>query len=364
MRSATLATSLLLSAACRPAALAPAPPVPPVPPPWEAANPVLPLPKAPLGAKADFGALGFRVTPEKVRLGRWLFFDARLSADGTISCATCHEPDKAFSENQPTSTGIGGQRGARKAPPILNAAWPIYPAFFWDGRAASLLEQAKGPMANPIEMGNSHPAVVAAVAGVTGYRRYFAEAFGDDRVDIDRVAEAISAYEATRLSGDSAYDRFDAGDEQALSEEAQEGRDLFFGRARCAACHLGPNFTDGRFHNIGVGWRAPTGGRPASAGFADPGRAAVSQDPRDTGAFKTPTLRDLTRRGPYMHDGSMKTLREVVVYYLRGGEPNPWLDPEMTNARFMPCEVDSIVAFLEALDGQGWQDRAPEAFPR
>jgi len=361
MRSATLATLLLWATACRPASLAP--PMPATPP-WEAANPVRPLPKAPLGVTADFAVLAFRVTPEKVRLGRWLFYDARLSADGTVSCASCHEPDKAFSENEPTSTGIGSQRGTRKAPPILNAAWPLYPFFFWDGRAASLVEQAKGPMANPVEMGNSHPAVVATVAGLPGYRRYFAEAFGDDRVDIDRIAEAMAAYEATRLSGDSAFDRFDAGDEQALSGEAQEGRDLFFGRARCSACHLGPNFTDGRFHNIGVGYRAPPQGRPAAEGFQDAGRAAVSKDPKDTGAFKTPTLRDLTRRAPYMHDGSMRTLREVVVYYLRGGEQNPWLDPEMSSAVFMPCEVDSIVAFLEALDGKGWEDRAPEAFPR
>jgi len=366
MRALSAVAAALSLAACQRTAVRPAsgPAAPPAPPAWEAENPVRPLPNPPLGVQGTFAALSFRVTPEKVRLGRWLFYDARLSADGTVSCASCHMPEHAFSEDEPVSTGIGGQKGTRRAPPILNAAWPIYPHFFWDGRAGSLVDQAKGPMENPVEMGNSHAGVVATVSSLAGYRPYFREAFGDERVDIDRVAEAIAAYEATRLSGNSAYDRFDAGDEKALSEDAQEGRDLFFGRALCSKCHLGPNLTDGRFHNIGVGWKAPPAGRPAAEGFADPGRYQVTRDQKDMGAFKTPTLRDLTRRAPYMHDGSMKTLREVVVYYMRGGEANPWLDPDIARADFRPCEVDAVVAFLESLDGTGYEDRAPASFPR
>ncbi len=365
LRAALSAASLLAvlaaagcgSAAVRPAAAAPSPPS------WEADNPVRPLPVPPLGSPADFASVPW-VTPEKVRLGRWLFYDARLSADGTVSCATCHEPEHGYSEDRPTSTGIRGQVGKRKAPPVLNAAWPIYPVFFWDGRAGSLQEQAKGPMENPIEMGNSHQGVLRTLAGVEGYRPYFRQAFGDDRLDIDRVAEAIAAYEATRLSGDSAYDRFDAGDERALTPLARQGRDLFFGRARCSACHLGPNFTDSRFHDVGVGWRPPPPGRPPADGYRDPGRFAVTRDPRDLGAFKTPTLRDVTRHPPYMHDGSMRTLREVMEHYQRRGDASPNLAPDVALARFTPGEIPALIAFLEALDGTGFADTPPRIFPR
>lgn len=357
-----LPATLLLAAACRPASVR-LPEHPAAPPAWEAANPLRPLPKPPLGSGADFAKVPW-VTPEKVRLGRWLFFDKRLSADGTVSCATCHDPRFAFSEDRPTSTGIREQVGKRKSPPVLNAAWTREPVFFWDGRARSLVEQAKGPIENPIEMGNTHEAAARTIAGISGYRPYFREAFGGAPIDIDRIAEAIAAYEATRLSGGSAYDRFDAGDEKALSEEAIEGRDLFFGRAKCSACHLGPSFTDARFHNLGVGWRAPPPGRPASEGFSDRGRFEVTKQEKDLGAFKTPTLRNLARRAPYMHDGSMKTLREVVVFYMRGGLENPWLAADARAADFMPCEVNALLAFLESLEGTGHEDEPPALFPQ
>jgi cytochrome c peroxidase len=334
---------------------------PEAPAPWEAANPVRPLPAPPLGVAADWKKLG--VTPEKARLGRWLFFDPRLSGDGTISCATCHRPEHAFSEPTPVSTGIRGQKGTRKAPPIVNAASPVYPAFFWDGRARSLAEQAKGPIENPIEMGSTHAGAVRSVASAAGYRAAFREAYGDDRVDIDRIADAIAAYEATRLSGGSAYDRYEAGDDSALSALAKEGRELFFGDGRCNACHLGPNFTDSRFHNIGVGyaWRPPLEPRGS---FSDPGRAAVSKEEQDLGAFKTPGLRDVSRHAPYMHDGSMETLEEVVVYYVTGGNSNPWMAPEMGEMRIMGWQVRALVAFLRSLDGEGFEDVAPTSFPR
>lgn len=358
-----LATALAFPA-CRvsgPAARADGGPT--APPAWEAGNPVRPLPTPPLGSPADFAAVPW-VTPEKARLGRWLFYDARLSADGTISCASCHEPQHAFSELEPVSTGIAGQKGRRKAPPIVNAAFPVYPVFFWDGRAASLAEQAKGPMINPIEMGNTHEAVVATVAGLAGYRPHFAEAFGDPGVDIDRIAEAIAAYEATRLSGNSKVDRFDAGDEAALSPAERRGRDLFFGRAKCNQCHLGPNYTDGKFHNLGVGWRPPAPGRPPETGLADLGRYAVTRDPKDLGAFKTPSLRDCSKHAPYMHDGSVATLRDSVVLYFDGGIANPWLSDKLDAVGFGRGEIDDLVAFLEALDGEGLEDVAPTSFPR
>jgi cytochrome c peroxidase len=144
----------------------------------------------------------------------------------------------------------------------------------------------------------------------------------------------------------------------------QRGRDLFFGKAGCNACHLGFNFTDGRFHNLGVGYVAPGRGEDPASGFADPGRYLVTKAPADVGAFKTPTLRDCSRHAPYMHDGSVATLREAVLLYDRGGSPNPWLSPEVRRLGLSPAEVDALVAFLQALDGEGWQDEPPRAFPR
>ncbi|MBI5070457.1 MAG: cytochrome-c peroxidase [Deltaproteobacteria bacterium] len=328
---------------------------------WEAESPLRPLPEAPLGVPADFGTLPFAVTPEKVRLGRWLFFDARLSADGTISCGSCHRPEHGFSEPTAHSRGIRGQEGGRKAPPILNAAFTIQHAYFWDGRAGSLAEQAKGPIANPIEMGSSHPAVAAAVGAVPGYRKAFREAFGDDQVGIDRIAEAIAAYEATRLSGNSRFDRFQAGDRTALSEEEQRGREIFFGRGRCDRCHGGAGFTDSRFHAIGVGTPGHFTARPGAA--PDPGRQAVTGAEADRGAFRTPTLRDVSRRAPYMHDGSAATLFEAVRAYQFQAE-GVALDPVMREIDITCPDVDALVAFLGALDGTGFEDRPPRHFPQ
>ncbi|GAC1343951.1 MAG: cytochrome c peroxidase [Myxococcales bacterium] len=336
--------------------------------PWEAESPVVPLPAVPLGVRGDLAALPYKPTPEKVRLGRWLFYDKRLSKDGTISCASCHLPEHAFSERTPHSTGIGGQVGTRKAPSFVNAAFTLFPVFFHDGRAGSLQEQAKGPMANPLEMGNDHPTVVKTVAGVAGYRKAFREAYGDGVIDIDRIADAISCYEATRMSGDSAYDRFEAGDETALTAQQKQGRELFLGKAHCAECHVtGANFTDAQFHNVGVGFdrRRAKGrkGAGARAGFSDLGRFTVTRNEAEVGAFKTPTLRDVALHPPYMHDGSIATLKEVVLRYNQGGTRNRWLDASIVKLGLAPAEVDTIVAFLEALDGKGYQDQAPKLFP-
>lgn len=335
-------------------------------PPWEADNPLKPLPAGPLGSEIDLAALPEPPTPETVRLGRWLFYDTRLSADGTVACATCHRPEHAFSEPTPVSTGIRGQKGTRKAPPVINQAAALYPRFFWDGRAGSLEEQVLGPIANPIEMGGSHDTMVATISAVDGYAPYFREAFGTPEITKERVAKAIADYERTRMSGNSPWDRWRQNrDERAVSDEVKQGHELFFGKADCNQCHLGNSFTDSQFHNLGVGWD------PEAKTFRDWGRWEFSKDKveqqfgdADRGAFKTPTLREVTRRAPYMHDGSMATLREVVEFYNKGGEQNPWLDPKMKPLKLTEAEIDAIVAFLKALEGEGYQDTPPKAFPQ
>lgn len=329
--------------------------------PWERDTPLAPLPTPPLGMEVDLARAPVRLTPEKVRLGRWLFFDPRLSKDHTISCASCHDPQHAFSDTRPRSKGVGGLEGTRKSPPVLNVGFTVSGLFFWDGRAASLAEQARGPLTNPVEMANTTEAAVRTVGDVPGYRRAFREAYGDDRVDIERITDAIAAYEATRLSGNSAYDRFNAGDEGALPDDARRGMEIFFGRGRCNACHLGPTFSDGRFHNIGVGYEPPDDG--VRTGFVDPGRFAVTRDPADTGAFKTPTLRDVSRHAPYMHDGSSPDLADSVFRYVHVAD-NPWLDPAMGEVRVFPFDVAPLVAFLKALDGTGFEDVPPRSFPQ
>ncbi|MFQ5600392.1 MAG: cytochrome-c peroxidase [Candidatus Krumholzibacteriia bacterium] len=327
------------------------------PPAWEQTNPVVPLPEPPLGVESSFSDLEEPPTPERVRLGRWLFYDKRLSADGTISCATCHHPENAFSEPTPVSTGIRGQKGGRKAPSFINQAWTLYPHFFWDGRAASLEEQALGPIANPIEMGSTHEAMVETLQEIEGYARYFEEAFGSEGITKERVAKAIADYERTRMSGNSAWDRWKNGDENAVSETVKRGDELFFDKAACNQCHFGQNFTDSRFHNLGIGWD------DKKKEFGDLGRYAVSKQVEDRGAFKTPTIRDVTKHAPYMHDGSLQTLREVVEHYNQGGNPNPHLSPMIEPLDLAADEIDALVAFMQALEGEGYQDTPPEAFP-
>jgi cytochrome c peroxidase len=346
-----------------------------------AANPIAPLPQPPLGISGSLADLAVPPTPETVRLGRWLFFDPRLSADDTISCATCHRPENAFSEPTAVSTGIDGQKGGRKAPSFLNQAWTIYPHFFWDGRAASLEEQAGGPIINPIEMGMAdHETAMTKLRLIKGYEPFFAEAFGDPAITIERVTQAMADYERTRMSGNSPWDRWQAEpdaddpgeddgffaeettreytDGKHVSAQVKQGYDLFQNKAVCNQCHLGENFTDSLFHNLGVGYDAETGN------LADEGRSVISGNDEDLGTFKTPGLRDLAERAPYMHDGSHQTLREVVELYNRGGNANPSLSPKITALDLTEEEVAALVAFMEALDGEGYEDTAPAVFPR
>jgi cytochrome c peroxidase len=327
-------------------------------PQWELDNPVVPLPEPPLGVDKTWSDLEEPPTPERVRLGRWLYYDTRLSADNTISCATCHRPENAFSEPTPVSTGIRGQKGARKAPTFINAAWALFPHTFWDGRAGSLEEQALGPVENPIEMGNTHDAMIETISGIEGYAPYFEQAFGSPGITTDRIAKAIADYERTRMSGNSPYDRWKNGDEGAVSEQVKRGDQLFFDKAGCNQCHLGYNFTDSLFHNLGVGWD------PEAQTFSDVGRFAITNVESDMGAFKTPTVREVTKRAPYMHDGSVVTLQEVVELYNRGGEANPYLDPKMKPLNLTEEEMAALVAMMQALEGSGYMDSAPKSFPQ
>lgn len=330
-------------------------------------NPIRPNAAPPYGMEEFFAEAAPQPAPERVRLGRWLFFDERLSADKTVSCATCHKPEHAFSELTPTPTGVGGQQGRRKTPSLINlGARTVLPGegdpgatFFWDGRAASLEQQALMPIADPKEMGFAHPAMITRLSNVPGYGPYFREAFGSDKVTTERIAAALADYVRMRRSGNAPYDQWAYGrDGRALSAQAQRGTEIFFFTGRCTVCHAGFNFSDGLFHNLGVGWNA------ATQKFADEGRAAVSHEPRDLGRFKTPGLREVAKHPPYMHDGSLATLRDVVEFYNRGGTPNPGKSARIVPLRLTSEDVAALVAFLQALNGEGYQDRRPRYFPQ
>ena len=322
----------------------------------------------PFGMEEFFAASSHQPDPVRARLGRWLFYDTRLSSDRTVACATCHRPEFAFSETQPLPSGVAGQRGRRKTPSIINlAARTVLPGtdrdpghtFFWDGRAASLDAQVLMPIADSREMGMSHPAMLGRLSEIGGYRPYFQAAFGSPDITLDRVAAALADFVRTRKSGNAPYDRWAYGrDARAMSLEAQRGSEIFFFDGRCATCHAGFNFSDGLFHNLGVGWD------PATQTFADEGRLAVSHDSRDRGRFKTPGLREVEKHPPYMHDGSLGTLRDVVEFYNRGGNRNPGSSGRIRPLRLPATDVDALVAFLRALNGEGYQDRPPRYFPQ
>jgi cytochrome c peroxidase len=324
----------------------------------EADNPVRPLPAPPLGLN-PLDHLPNPPVPERVRLGRWLFYDTRLSADGRVSCATCHEPERAFSNGMRVPRGVGGHAGVRKTPALINAADTfLRNRFGWDGHAGSLEEQSLRPILNPIEMGNTAPGMMTTLRRIPGYAPYFARAFGDRTITPQRVASALADYQRTRMSGNSAWDRWQGGDADALTPSARRGWELFTGDAKCSRCHFGPNFTDRAFHSLGVGWDA------ASRRYTDEGRGAITGRPGDRGAFKTPTLRDVARHPPYMHDGSVPTLRDVILFYERGGVQNPSLDTQIRPLRLSSTDIDALVDFLEALNGEGFMDRGPSAFPK
>jgi len=310
----------------------------------------------PLGLQADaaYVPAGNPPTEARVELGRLLYFDKRLSADGTVACATCHDPAHGFAEPRATSAGIRQQVGTRNAPTVLNRLFSKEQ--FWDGRAADLEEQAHGPIVNKIEMGMaSHDACVARLRQVKGYVPLFEKAFGTAEITMARVAQAIASYERRVLTGNSPFDRHQVGEHGAMSAAAVRGMAVFNGKGNCATCHAGFNFTDESYHNLGVGMTAKT---------PDLGRYEITKQDVDRGAFKTPTLRNVTQTAPYMHDGSEKTLRDVVVFYNQGGRPNPWLSKEMHPLALSDAEIDDVLAFLEALTGEMTERRVPVTFPQ
>ncbi|OAI55080.1 hypothetical protein AYO44_02775 [Planctomycetaceae bacterium SCGC AG-212-F19] len=275
-------------------------------------------------------------TPEKIALGKELFFDPRLSRTERVACATCHDPAKGFTNGERVSIGVEGKKGTRKPPSLVNVAFNR--THFWDGRSATLEEQALVPIQDPSEMDMRLDALVQRLNDIPGYRKQFQAVFGGPAT-APRIAQAIAAYERTIVARDTPFDRYLRGDTKALSAAATRGMRLFFGDARCVVCHKGPNFTDDDFHNIGV----PHGGQP------DPGRRAVTSKPADQGKFKTPALREIGRRAPYMHNGHFKTLPEVVQHYNFAGvtdEANDNRDPELRVLYLVEDQVNDVVTFL------------------
>lgn len=285
----------------------------------------------------------------KIDLGKQLYFDGRLSKNGAISCAFCHNPGTGFADPRQTSIGIGGGVGGRQSPTVYNTAFNHLQ--FWDGRARSLEEQAIGPIHNPIEMGETHENVVRKLGKVKGYQQQFRAVFGSD-VNIQDIANAIAAYERTVISTDSAFDKYVLGDQKAMDEAAVRGMTLFKGKARCILCHNGSNFTDNQFHNLGVPQVGPA--------KEDPGRYNVTRAEKDKGAFKTPTLRSIIETAPYMHDGAFKTLEEVVDFLNEGGGANQNLSALVKPLNLTPEEKTDLIAFLKALTGEPVKFQMPK----
>jgi cytochrome c peroxidase len=340
---------------------------------WAASNPAV-IHDEPLAVKVPIGLQPLTpkiyvpaanpITKGKYELGRQLYFDPRVSLDGTVSCATCHNPARGWADGMPVSIGIAGQTGGRSAPSVINTAYGK--TMFWDGRAPSLEGQAQGPIQNPIEMGKqNYKQIIERLAKVPAYGEQFEKVFGTP-VTLDGMAKAIATFErVAALSGNAPYDMYNAGDNKALSDTEKRGLVLFGltlntdddfktdavrQKAKCTLCHQGFNFTDEQFHNLGIGFDEKTGK------FADLGRWAI--DPigakldADIGAFKTPSVREVAHTGPYMHDGSLGTLEQVVEHYDKGGTPNPSLDPDMKPLNLTAQEKADVVAFMKALSGE------------
>jgi len=274
-----------------------------------------------------------RISRLKIALGRQLFRDRRLSRDGSIACVSCHQPALAFTDGLALAQGIGGARGDRNTPAIINRAWGK--SFFFDGRASTLEKQVVQPILSAHELGASEASMLA-LAG-RHYRKRFREAF-DAEPSMELIARALATYVRTIVAGDSPFDR------GTLSESASRGLILFRGKAGCISCHSGPLFSDEEFHNTGVAWRDGI--------LKDEGRARVTGASQDRGAFKAPTLREIDRTAPYMHDGSLETLRQVVDYYDAGGRPNPGLDDRIRRLNLSHGEKQDLVAFLRSLTGR------------
>lgn len=281
---------------------------------------------------------------DRARLGETLFFDPRLSGSNWISCATCHNPALSWGDGLPKGRGHGMGELGRRSPTVMNLAWAG--RLFWDGRARSLEEQALGPIASDVEMRQDLDSLVAELKAIPGYVVRFNGVFPGEGLTKDTIAKAIATYERTIVSGTAPFDRWIAGDENAVSDQAKRGFDLFNGKGNCAACHVGWSFTNHGFADIGL----PD---------ADVGRGAFSRVESMQHAFKTPTLRNIAQRGPYMHDGSVPTLDAVVRHYDTGFVQRPSLSADIRRLDLTDGEVGDLVAFMETLTG----DDAPVILP-
>ena len=314
------------------------------------------------------------LTRAKIELGRQLYFDTRLCGDNTVSCASCHLPAEGYGRHTKTGVGIGGQMGGRNSPVSYNRI--LSSLQFWDGRADSLEAQAVGPIQNPIEMGNTHEACVKTLQEIPGYAAQFKAVFGADELTIDHVGQAIASFERVLVTGPTPYDfaeatkayekltpddladmktddaasfaKYEAAMATAkahpMSESAVRGRELFFSeRVNCSACHVGANLADEKYHNLGIGMEAKE---------PDLGRYVVTQVEADKGAFKTPTIRNVEFSAPYMHDGSLATLMDVVEHYNKGGTPNKWLSDKVKPLKLTDQEKLDLVEFMKACSGE------------
>ena len=273
-------------------------------------------------------------TPEKAALGKMLLFDTRLSRDKNLSCASCHNPSFGWQVPFAKAIGAGGKPLGRHAPTTLNQAWSKN--LFWDGRAPTLEAQAKGPIEAPLEMDLPLTVAVARLKEVSGYTTTFAKAFPKEGLTQETVLKAISTFERTIVSGDTPFDRWVRGDTKAMSDSARRGFAVFGGKGNCAACHTGWNFTDDKFHDIGLT-------------TADVGRKEVSKQAADEFAFKTSSLREIAARAPYMHDGGLPTLEAVIAHYIGGGQARPSRSPLLKPVQLDGRDIQDLVAFMQSL---------------
>jgi cytochrome c peroxidase len=282
--------------------------------------------------------------PKKVALGKMLFFDPRLSGNGTMSCATCHNPAMGWSDGMPTGRGHKGMVLERATPTIINVGFNNI--FMWDGRAESLEDQATGPIVNPNEMHNTVENMIKTLKGIPGYVKAFNEAFYGLGINVTRYRTAIAQFQRSVVANNSPFDRWIQGDASAMTAQQVRGFELFRdpGKGNCMVCHRPPNFTDDGFHNIGL----PSFGKKD----ADVGRHSQVKVDMTRGAFKTPPLRNIAQTAPYFHDGSAKTLNDVIEHYMTGGVVQTNLSPNMIKPNLTKQDKKDLIAFLEALTGK------------
>ena len=335
------------------------------------------------GSPADIGPLppapvpeDNPLTPEKVELGKLLFFDARLSADGSLACVSCHLPDQGWATHTPLSPAYPTNMERRLSPTLINVAYNK--TLLWDGRAGALEKQALGPIQNPLHMNQNLDLLVEKLRAIPDYAKRFQDVFGTP-VTSEGLGKALAAFERTLVTRNAPFDRYLGGDQQAMSESALRGMELFKGKARCILCHNGPNFTDSQFHNLGVP-AAPLLEHPlvqASLRFdakrmnvpeydqvkEDLGRYLVTKEDRDKGAFKTPTLRNVRQRDPYMHNGIFQSLEDILDFYDGGGGTVSGKSPLIQPIGLTIQDKRDLLAFLQSLTGE-ISSLSPASFPR